>query len=125
MGPSSSLMDQVVMSPLEGFLMTRISLAMALFVGCCYALAKTPAPADEPDKVKEPVDITAQVKDMNSSKFASPPTEFRTGHVKPRTLDAKAIHLEEKGFTITLPSGAPIPTPTVYKGKIYISGGFH
>ena len=43
----------------------------------------------------------------------------------PRKLDAKAIRLEEKGFTITLPSGAPIPTPTVYKGKLYISGGFH
>jgi len=26
---------------------------------------------------------------------------------------------------VQLPSKAPIPTPTVYKGKIYVSGGFH
>lgn len=108
--------------------MLRFHLAIAWFAGCCYALAQTPAPPTaKSDKAKEPekVDITALVKEMNSSKFASPPTDFRTGHATPRKLDAKAIHLEEKGFTITLPSGAPIPTPTVYKGKLYISGGFH
>ena len=29
------------------------------------------------------------------------------------------------GFTIELPSKAPIPSPTIYQGKIYLSGGFH
>jgi outer membrane protein assembly factor BamB len=112
----------------EDFPMTRIALAIAALAGCWCVLAQAPTPPTaKPGKAgeTEKTDITAQVKDMNSSKFASPPTEFRTGHVKPRQLDAKAIHVEERGFTITLPSGAPIPTPTVYKGKLYISGGFH
>jgi Ca-activated chloride channel family protein len=100
---------------------------MSLLAGCCYALAQAPSPAAKSDKAKEPakIDITAQVKELNSSKYASAPTSFRSGHVTPRKLDDKAIHLQEKGFTITLPSGAPIPTPTVYKGKLYLSGGFH
>src|SRR6266851_4394463 len=68
--------------------------------------------------------ITAQVREMNSDKFAAPPTQFRTGHVNPKKLDAKAIQKTQTGFTIKLPSGAPIPTPTVYKGKLYVSGGF-
>jgi Ca-activated chloride channel homolog len=104
--------------------MTRICLAMALIGSCAIALARATA---ESDKAKEPerIDITALVKEMNSSKFASPPADFRSGHVTPRKLDENAVHLEEKGFTITLPSGAPIPTPTVYKGKLYMSGGFH
>lgn len=108
--------------------MSRICIALALIAGGYVALAQTPAPpATKSEKVKEAekMDITARVKEMNSSKFASPPTGFRTGHVTPRKLDAKAIRLQEKGFTITLPSGAPVPTPTVYKGKLYISGGFH
>lgn len=62
---------------------------------------------------------------MNSDKFASPPTKFRPGHANPRKLDEKAIKQTAAGFEIKLPSGAPIPTPTVYKGKIYVSGGFH
>src|SRR5262245_39066705 len=108
--------------------MSRIYLTLTLVALGCYALAQTPAPQTaKPDKAKETekIDITARVKELNSSKYASPPTQFRPGHATPRKLDAKAIKLEEKGFTITLPSGAPIPTPTVYKGKLYISGGFH
>ncbi len=75
----------------------------------------------EPDKT----DITADVREMNSNKFAAPPTSFREGHVKARQLDARAITKTDTGFAIKLPSGAPIPTPTVYKGKLFVSGGFH
>jgi outer membrane protein assembly factor BamB len=70
-------------------------------------------------------DVTAEVKAWNSDKFASPPTSFRSGHVTPRTLDGKAITTGPTGFTVKLPSGAPIPTPTVYAGNVYVSGGFH
>ena len=108
--------------------MSRTILALGFVAVACYALAQTPVPQTaKPDKAKEAekIDITALVKELNSGKYASPSTQFRPGHVTPRKLDAKAIKLEEKGFTITLPSGAPIPTPTVYKGKLYISGGFH
>lgn len=78
--------------------------------------------ADDPPADK---DITAEVKEWNSAKFASPANTFRAGHVTPRKLDAKAITNSPTGFTIQLPSKAPIPTPTVYGGKVYVSGGFH
>jgi outer membrane protein assembly factor BamB len=35
------------------------------------------------------------------------------------------IKRSKQGFTIKLPSGAPIPTLTVYDSKLYASGGFH
>ncbi len=73
----------------------------------------------------ETTDFTAQAKEMNSDKFAAPPTSFRVGHVTVKALDAKAITSHAKGFEISLPSNAPIPTPTIYKGKLYASGGFH
>src|SRR6516225_6189947 len=99
-----------------------------LLLGCTAIMPQLDAknPKNAKDK-KEPekTDITAQVREMNSDKFAAPPTQFRTGHVNPKKLDAKAIQKTETGFEISLPSGAPVPTPTVYKGKLYVSGGFH
>lgn len=88
------------------------------------------SPKDAKDKAKkveakdEITDITAKVREINSAKFASPPAEFRVGSVNPHKLDAKAITKTKTGFEIKLPSGAPIPTPTLYKGKLYVSGGF-
>jgi outer membrane protein assembly factor BamB len=86
---------------------------------------KASKPEGSTAKTQEPVDIVATVREWNSDKFASPPTKFREGKVTPRQLDDKAITSTKEGFTIKLPSGAPIPTPTVYKGKLYVSGGFH
>ncbi len=103
---------------------------LGLLLGCVALMspltaqdAKDP-PAAKDKKEPEKTDITDLVREMNSAKFASPPTEFRGGHVNPKMLDAKAIKKTDAGFTIQLPSGAPIPTPTVYKGKLYVSGGF-
>jgi outer membrane protein assembly factor BamB len=78
--------------------------------------------ADNPLAAK---DITAEVKEWNSAKYTSPANQFHKGTVKTRTLDAKALTKKPDGFTIQLPSKAPIPTPTVYAGKVYVSGGFH
>lgn len=87
--------------------------------------------ADEPSKEEEKpveltdVDILKEVKEWNSAKFAAPPKEFRQGHVTPRDLATDAITKQDQGFTIKLPSGAPIPTPSIYAGKLFVSGGFH
>lgn len=86
---------------------------------------KAAKPADKARKGEAPTDVLATVKDWSSDKFAPPPTEFRQGHVKPRKLDEKALTTTKGGFTVQLPSGAPIPTPSVYKGRLYVSGGFH
>src|SRR5438094_3287910 len=99
-----------------------------LFAGLAVAGGESPPVAPMPKVVPEAPpdkDITAEAKDWNSAKFASPPTKFREGHVTPRKFDAKAIAKTPAGFTIQLPSGAPVPTPTVYRGKVYVSGGFH
>ncbi len=82
-------------------------------------------PAETESAKPQAVDVTEKMREFNSDKFAGPPTEFREGHVKARKLDPKAIVKTEAGFVVKLPSGAPIPTPTVDDGKVYVSGGFH
>src|SRR4051812_6844336 len=105
-------------------------LVCGLFLGSLAILSHLSAQGakDAPGKDKkepEKTDITARVREMNSDRYGAPPTTFRTGHVNPKALDAGAVKQTKGGFTIQLPSRAPIPTPTVYKGKIYVSGGFH
>jgi Ca-activated chloride channel family protein len=97
---------------------------LGLWLGAIAMLPHLDAQNAKDKKEPEKTDITEQVRAVNSDKYAAPPTEFRTGHVNPKAIDAKAITQTETGFTIKLPSGAPIPTPTVYKGKLYVSGGF-
>src|SRR5262249_8589369 len=99
----------------------------ALVVGL-VASGQSPPVAPMPKAVPEvppDKDITAEVKDWNSAKFASPPTKFREGHVTGRKLDAKALTNTDGGVTSHQPSGAPVRTATVYRGKVYVSGGFH
>ncbi|HVS37014.1 MAG TPA: PQQ-binding-like beta-propeller repeat protein [Gemmataceae bacterium] len=86
---------------------------------------KPAAPDDKTAKADVPVDILASVKEWNSDKFTAPPTQFRQGTVTPRPMDEKITSPTKNGFTIQLPSGAPIPTPSVYKGRVFVSGGFH
>jgi outer membrane protein assembly factor BamB len=87
-------------------------------------LPTAPMPKVVPEAVQDK-DVTAEVKDWNSAKFADPPTQFRQGHVKPRAFDEKAVQKLADGFSVQLPSKAPVPTPTVYRDKVYVSGGFH
>jgi outer membrane protein assembly factor BamB len=104
----------------------NLSAAGLAAVGWAGAWAEEPAKKKQgPSDPAEPVDLLADVRRWNSDQFAAPRTEFRQGHVKPRRLDAKALTKAEAGFTIKLPSGTPIPTPSVYRGKVYVSGGFH
>ena len=103
-----------------------VAIGLASFAGDEPKGSEKSSKSDETSaKAQEAVDILATVKEWNSNKFTSPPTEFHAGKVTPRKLDEKAITATKEGFTIQLPSGAPIPTPTVYKGKLYVSGGFH
>jgi outer membrane protein assembly factor BamB len=95
-------------------------------VAAALRMATADPKANEPMAAKPPeVDVTTAVRELNSDKYPKPPSDFRQGHVKPRQLDPTAIKKRDRGFTIKLPSGAPIPTLTVYDGKLYASGGFH
>lgn len=104
--------------------LTRYALAATLIAaGVVGLVGKEP----EKEKPMEPgkIDILTDAKAWNSDKYIAPPTEFRKGNVTPRELDDKAFSKTEAGFVIQLPSKAPVPTPTVYKGKLLVSGGFH
>ena len=101
-------------------------LVMLPFVLAVVRLPAIEPKADEASAGKPPeVDVTAAVRELNSDKYPKPPSDFRPGHATPRKLDPTAIKKSDQGFTIKLPSGAPIPTLTVYDGKLYASGGFH
>jgi hypothetical protein len=77
----------------------------------------TPAPQGE--------DILQKTRNWQAAPNPKPPTEFRVGHVTPRNLGKDALQAKPGGFEVTLPSGAPVTTPTVYDGKVFSSGGFH
>jgi outer membrane protein assembly factor BamB len=83
---------------------------------------KTPEPP--PEKPTEPEDITEQVKQYNSGEYAVPPGDFRQGHVTPRTIEGDALKKTENGYRVQLRSKAPIATPAVYDGAVYVTGGF-
>jgi outer membrane protein assembly factor BamB len=105
----------------------------ALWLSSCalIAIAVARLLAAEPKANQPPagkpleIDVTVAVRELNSDKYPKPPGDFRQGHVTPRKLDPTATKKSDKGFTIKLPSGAPIPTLTIYDGKLYASGGFH
>lgn len=67
-------------------------------------------------------DVLEQAQELNSSETAKP--EFRSGEATATKLERDAILRNGTGFTIQMPSHAPIPSPTVYRGKLYVSGGF-
>src|SRR4051812_10274322 len=113
---------------------TLLTFVLAMGFGSSAFLGGQP-PANPKDKPKEqtaktdakaePVEVTELMKEYNSPKFDAPPKEFKVGKATPKKLDEKAVAKTADGFKIKLPAGAPIPTPTIYKGKIYASGGFH
>ncbi|MEJ5277560.1 MAG: PQQ-binding-like beta-propeller repeat protein, partial [Thermogemmata sp.] len=88
---------------------------------------KGPSPAD---KSANPIgsapgeDITAKVREINSPRYPAPPSQFRVGHAKAMAENRVQRRRQAQGFTLEFPSQAPIPTPTVYEGKLYVGGGF-
>jgi len=102
----------------------------ALLSLCCalpfLLFAQEPKPKGSEEEKKAPpapVDVLAEAMLANSDKYSKPPTTFRKGHVTPRK-HGPVVKADRKGFTIALPAKAPVPTPTIYKGKMYVSGGF-
>lgn len=94
-------------------------------ISAVWPIAASAAETPGEGRSEESVDVLKEALEFNSEKYAAPPTSVRKGHVTIRTLDSKAIQRTKSGFTVQLPSGAPIATPAVYRGKVYVSGGFH
>jgi len=99
-------------------------LATGLFL--LFGLASCGTPSEREGYSQEPIeiDITAEWITKTSDPKAQPTTEYRSGHVTPRTLDSKAVTPTDSGYTISFPGNYPIPTPAFYKGRLYVSGGF-
>ncbi|MBI4705838.1 MAG: PQQ-binding-like beta-propeller repeat protein [Deltaproteobacteria bacterium] len=86
-----------------------------------------PGAAAPPDGVILPrggEDIIEKARAMSAAEWASPPAQFRAGHVTPRPLDPSAITKTGRGFAVQLPSRAPLTTPAVHQGLVLVSGGF-
>ena len=67
-------------------------------------------------------DVLKFVEELNGEKWGAPPVKFRKGHVKqkkpPKVVKTKS------GFEVKFASSARVATPAVYRGKVYVSGGF-
>lgn len=66
--------------------------------------------------------ITARVTELNSDKYARPPTTFRPGSVS--TVAPPKATKTATGFQVQFASQASIVTPTVYDRRVIVSGGF-
>ncbi len=73
--------------------------------------------------IAQPRNALDEVQALNSSRFPMRRAEFEPGTVSPLQFDAQ-VRRTKKGFTIKMPSGSPVPTPTLYRGRLYVSGGF-
>jgi outer membrane protein assembly factor BamB len=116
--------------------MKRLLLILAVIAtaaGCPAkpsSTAKGTAKSSPPNAKVEKLDaagseVLAKLLAMNGPDAAAPPTDFRSGHVGSMALAKDAITRTKNGFVVKLPSGAPITTPAVHDGKVYVSGGFH
>lgn len=66
--------------------------------------------------------VTAHVVELNSDKYARPPTTFRAGSVS--TVAPPKATKTATGFQVQFASHASIVTPTVYDRRVIVSGGF-
>ena len=83
-----------------------------------------PAEAPKRDNAKAPdgEDVLAKVNELNSDKWGPPPVKFKKGHVTRKK--SPKVKKTKLGYEIRFASSARVATPAVYRGKVYVSGGF-
>ena len=74
------------------------------------------------DTIKDSTDLTAQFQLINSEEYAKINSSFKTGHVTTANLKT-TLTKNDKGFEIQL-GRTNVPSPVIYKGKVFVSGGF-
>jgi outer membrane protein assembly factor BamB len=96
-------------------------------IAVLFVAVSTPNAADPKKDGQDATgeDVLAEVLQAQSSKYASPPSNFRSGHVSPHPVAPNALTATSNGFRFGFPSHAPITTPAVHKGLVLSSGGFH
>jgi Ca-activated chloride channel homolog len=74
------------------------------------------------DKAVDGIDVSEQLRNANGLKM-QPSKQFRAGHVS-KTSVSTTFTKTENGFVIQLPGSNNVPTPGIYNGNVYVSGGF-
>ena len=87
------------------------------------AVDRASGSAAEPSGAQHSTDFLAEVRAANSPTI-NLPGKFRTGHVEAKTFELEPASRSEDGFTVSLASESPVPTPLVHRGRIYVGGGF-
>jgi outer membrane protein assembly factor BamB len=102
----------------SGFIFT---LALIVVLSSFYLPRNVQNPNENPqDSIADSLDLTAFFQKIN--KDAKLSSEFRKGHVTKADLKT-GLKKTESGYEIQL-SRTNVPSPVVYKGKVFVSGGF-
>ncbi|MEL6195347.1 MAG: PQQ-binding-like beta-propeller repeat protein, partial [Bacteroidota bacterium] len=96
--------------------------SLLILVGLSAWRPETPSPTDTTADPADSTDILSAVLALQE-KMPAPSESFRPGHVNAREI-SDYLEKTENGFTITLPKRSLTPSPTIYKGILYVSGGF-
>lgn len=88
----------------------------------CSQTSARPYASFRVDPEPDSTDILQEVLAMHKA-LPAPSKEFRKGHISPRAIE-KYLKAKEGGFAIQLPHHGLTPSPTIYKGIAYLSGGF-
>ena len=92
--------------------------------------AESPTAASESNERIErvrPADVIDRSSDLLryrefSSKLAR---EFEPGSAEPRASELPTVTEVADGFVIRMDTGSPVSTPTVFDGRLFVSGGFN
>ncbi len=75
-------------------------------------------------EVNQNVDVLDKMLEMNSDKYGKPSATYRKGHASQIKIPKNLVSRKKNGFRINLPGSYPIATPSVYKDRLFVSGGF-
>lgn len=109
---------------LIALLALTVAAAVVVLTNAESASPPGPEEAGEVPAAAAGEDVLAEMLAMSSERYQQPPAPARVGHVTPRTLEAARFERHADRFKVRLPSGAPVTTPAVYGGKVFVSGGF-
>lgn len=74
-------------------------------------------------KLVDGIDVLDYLRKANGVNRTQPPSKFKPGHVSESLVIVELTETKD-GFIIDLPGDNNVPTPGIYKGVIYVSGGF-
>ncbi|HUH02429.1 MAG TPA: PQQ-binding-like beta-propeller repeat protein [Kofleriaceae bacterium] len=121
-------------------MVTRLMMAGAVLIGACGggkgdATHRARADRSEPplealadqepaalDLAESGEDVLAEARQINAD--TPPPETMRPGHVTRKLGPSSVTTAGATGFSVQLPSRAPVPTPVVTGDLVVVSGGF-